>query len=193
MRISTKGRVCAKGLSCVKTLPGNHRHTKMVMVLAKANSKKCAHLLTFDILPKALFTKDPKSNPMTKITCRRVLTNALMVALLAFGASCNKEKPTTAIITVQDVDGKPVEGVTVRLFANPAVPLADATRLLKETLTSVNGKAEFDYTDFYEQGQAGFAVLDISAIKDTMFAEGIIKILEEETNEQTLVLEPVIP
>jgi len=129
---------------------------------------------------------------MTTTTLRRVLTNALMVAVLvSISTACNKEDPTTAVITVQDADGYPVAGAYVRLFANPAVPLADPNRLRQEAMTGANGKAEFDYSGFYEQGQAGFAVLDILTFKDTMYAEGIIKILEEETNEETLVMEEI--
>lgn len=121
----------------------------------------------------------------------RVLINALMIVLVAFGSTaCNKEKPTTVVITVKDPDGALVPDVAVKLFANPTVPAKpDLTRLLQEGKTKGNGTVEFDYSGLYEQGQAGFAVLDILADKDTMFAEGIIKILEEETNEQTLILE----
>lgn len=128
---------------------------------------------------------------MTMITFRSVLASALMVALLAFGTACNKEKPTTVIITVKTADGVPVPDAYVRLFANPAVPLADATRLKQEAMTNGAGKAEFDYSGFYEQGQAGFAVLDILTFKDSTYAEGIIKVLEEETNEETLFMEPI--
>jgi hypothetical protein len=128
---------------------------------------------------------------MATSTFRRVLTNALMVAALSVGSTaCNKEKPTTVVITVKDADGALVPDAYVKLFANPAVPQKpDLTRLLQEGTTKTNGTVEFDYTGLYEQGQAGFAVLDIYTEKDTMFAEGIIKILEEETNEQTLILE----
>ena len=45
----------------------------------------------------------------------------------------------------------------------------------------------------YKQGQSGFAVLDILATKDTFAAEGIIKILEEETNEEKVELVPATP
>jgi len=58
-------------------------------------------------------------------------------------------------------------------------------------MTKANGTVEFDYTGLYEQGQAGFAVLDILTFRDTMYAEGIIKILEEETNEETLIMEEI--
>lgn len=108
-------------------------------------------------------------------------------------AACNKEKPTIARITVVDEDGFVVPGVSVKLFANPAVPLGDPTRLDMTQFTDLTGVAEFDYTDFYQQGQAGFAVMDILAVKDTFAAEGIIKILEEEENYETVTLVPVTP
>lgn len=121
----------------------------------------------------------------------KLLTRTLFVGLIAFGATaCNKEKPTTVVITVKDADGQLVPEAFVKLFANPAVPQKpDLTRLLQEGQTKGNGTVEFDYSGLYEQGQAGFAVLDIYVEKDTLFAEGIIKVLEEETNEQTLILE----
>ncbi|MBX2972736.1 MAG: hypothetical protein KF797_06510 [Flavobacteriales bacterium] len=128
---------------------------------------------------------------MTTSAFRRALTSALMAAVLAVVLpACNKEKPTTVVITVKDPAGRLASGVAVKLYANPTVPLKpDLTRLQKEGTTRANGQIEFDYSEFFEQGQAGFAVLDILAEKDTLFAEGIIKILEEETNEQTLILE----
>ncbi len=130
---------------------------------------------------------------MTTSAFRRALTSALMAAVLAVVFSaCNKEKPTTVVITVKDADGSPVPEAYVRLFANPAVPAdPDLTRLKREGMTKGNGTVEFDYTGQYEQGQAGFAVLDILTFKDTMYAEGIIKILEEETNEETLIMEEI--
>jgi len=120
----------------------------------------------------------------------RLLT---LVATAALIAACNKEKPTTAIITVQDEDGYVVPGAYVKLYANPTPPLGDPTRLKQEKMTDSQGKATFDYTDFYKQGQAGFAVLDIVSFKDSAVGQGIIKILEEETNEETVVLVPVTP
>lgn len=155
-------------------------------------------LFTFDIPEKTLIHKASKSNPMvsslfrrTSMSARQVLTNLALVAVVSIGASaCNKEKPTTVVITVKDADGALVPDAFVKLFANPTVPQKpDLTRLLQEGRTKSNGTVEFDYTGLYEQGQAGFAVLDIYTEKDTMFAEGIIKILEEETNAQTLILE----
>jgi hypothetical protein len=127
---------------------------------------------------------------MTRIFFVRSLA---LVAVAFLLVDCNKEKPTKALITVVDSLGAPVSDVHVKLFANPTFPLGDPTRLDKETWTNSAGVAEFDYTDEYKQGQAGFAVLDILATKDTMAGEGIIKILEEEDNEEKVELLPVAP
>lgn len=129
---------------------------------------------------------------MSSPSFSRVLTNVAMIVLLATAfAACNKEEPTTAIVHVKMADGTPVPGAVVKLFGNPAYPLADPTRLNKETTTNSSGKAEFDYTDFYEQGQSGFAVLDIECRLDTLLGEGIIKIIEEETSEETVFMAPI--
>lgn len=128
---------------------------------------------------------------MKSTTLVRSLT---LVAVALLFVDCNKEKPTKAFITVVDSLGAPVAGAYVKLYANPSFPLGDPTRLDKETTTNGSGVAEFDYTDEYKQGQAGFAVLDILATQgDTMAAEGIIKILEEEENEEKVELLPVAP
>lgn len=123
---------------------------------------------------------------------RSIVSKTMVLALCAVVLSaCNKEKPTKAVIVVKDQAGAVVPGVLVKLFANPSFPLGDPTRLNKEVVTNTGGRAEFDYSDFYKQGQAGFAVLDILALKDSLAGEGIIKILEEEINEETVILLPV--
>lgn len=126
---------------------------------------------------------------------RKVLTSLTLLLLLApllfFGSSCNKEKDTIAIVHVVDTAGHPVAGAYVKLYANLANPLGDPSRLRREELTDNSGAATFDYTEQYKQGQAGFAVLDIVSYKDSAVGEGIIKILEEETNEETVTLKPV--
>ena len=125
---------------------------------------------------------------------RNVIIRSLtLVAVALLFVQCNKEKPTKALITVTDSLGAVVAGAHVKLWANPSFPIGDPTRLDKEAYTNSSGVAEFDYTEEYKQGQAGFAVLDILATSDTLAAEGIIKILEEETNEGKVELLPVAP
>jgi hypothetical protein len=127
---------------------------------------------------------------MSPRTLRSVLTGVLAAFILSIGTGCNPEKPTKVIITVKYANGNTVPGAYVKLYANPAYPLGDPTRLNKEASTNGSGRAEFDYSDFYVQGQSGFAVLDILSTKDTLTGRGIIKVLEEETNEETVFLLP---
>ena len=122
-----------------------------------------------------------------------ILRSLTLVAVALLLLRCNKEEPTKAVIYVQDSAGARLGGAYVKLFANPSVPLGDPSRLTKEGYTDGGGRIEFDYTDYYKQGQAGFAVLDIYSTYDTLAGEGIIKILEEEMNEETVTLEPVGP
>ena len=126
---------------------------------------------------------------------RKVLLCALAaIILVPFATSCNKEKDTIAIITIIDTAGHPVPGAYVKLFANLAHQPEGAgamDRLTREEMTDSKGQAKFDYTQQYKQGQAGFAVLDIVSFKDSAVGEGIIKIIEEETNETTVELTPV--
>lgn len=128
---------------------------------------------------------------MTRNFLVRSLT---LVAVALLLVDCNKEKPTKALIKVVDSLDAPMSGVYVKLYANPTLSLGDPTRLDKEAYTNSSGVAEFDYTDEYKQGQAGFAVLDILANQgDTLAGEGIIKILEEEENEEKVKMLPVTP
>ena len=127
------------------------------------------------------------------MTRNPIVRSLTLVAVALLLVDCYKEKPTKAFITVVDTTGAAVSDVHVKLWANPSFPLGDPTRLDKEAWTNSAGVAEFDYTDEYKQGQAGFAVLDILATKDTFAAEGIIKILEEEENEEKVELQPVGP
>lgn len=123
---------------------------------------------------------------------RTTLTRSLAaLVLLAATTACNKEKDTTATIRVVDEDGRPVPDAYVKLWANLAYQTPGSgsiDRLKREGLTGSDGTVEFDYTQQYKQGQAGFAVLDITSFKDSMVGEGIIKILEEEENEETVTL-----
>ena len=121
---------------------------------------------------------------------RKAIIVPVLLLILGSGlGACNKEKDTKATITVLDTAGAVVAGAYVKLYANPTNPLqADFSRLTMEGNTSSDGKVTFNYSDFYKRGQAGFAVLDILAQKDSMSGEGIIRIEEEQTNVETVVI-----
>jgi len=119
----------------------------------------------------------------------KIIGALAFIALLSF--SCNKEKDTTAIITIVDENNDPVPGAYVKLKGTPTFPIGDPTRLDQEMITDFAGQARFDYTGAYHQGQAGFAIMDIVSFKDSTVGEGIIKIIEEEESQETVVLIPI--
>lgn len=120
-------------------------------------------------------------------------SHLLLSFVLALGilvTSCGKEEDTIALVRVTDVNGLPIEDVLVRLYPEPSGEDAVAELVEEvEQFTDAAGEAIFDFTDQYEQGQAGFAVLNIEATKDTLTTEGIIKIDPEMVNEETIVLQ----
>jgi hypothetical protein len=61
--------------------------------------------------------------------------------------------------------------------------------LYDTTETNSSGVAIFNYNDVYQLGQAGVAVLDIKAYKDGANGQGIIKVEEEVTSEETVYIQ----
>ncbi|MFM9004572.1 MAG: hypothetical protein ACKOSR_03590 [Flavobacteriales bacterium] len=125
----------------------------------------------------------------------KILLGISMIALFAItmvmsGCKKNKDKKTVAIVTVVDEDGAVVVGASVRLYAVPSEnpPPPNAIRFDTTQVSNGAGSVTFDFSDFYEQGQAGFAVLDIEATKGSLDGAGIIKIVELETTEETVVM-----
>lgn len=115
-----------------------------------------------------------------------------MLALAAFAVNgCKKDKETIATIVVVNSAGTPVPGATVRLYSKPSEspPPPNALRFDTTQVTNGTGKVTFNFSDFYKKGQAGFAVLDIEAYKGSLAGDGIIKIEEEETTEESVVIE----
>ena len=112
------------------------------------------------------------------------------ITLVMSGCKKNKDKKTVAIVTVVDEDGAVVAGASVRLYAVPSEnpPPPNAIRFDTTQVSNGAGSVTFDFSDFYEEGQAGFAVLDIEAKKGSLDGAGIIKIVELETTEETVVM-----
>lgn len=104
--------------------------------------------------------------------------------------SCYKEDPTVAVIRIVDVDGNPVAGAEVHLFVTPTVPPPNAIILDETGTTDSGGEVKFNFTDRFNPGQAGFAVLSIEAqYNDILFGEGIVKIEEEKINSETVIVQ----
>lgn len=125
----------------------------------------------------------------------KVITKAALL-VMAFGFislatfSCRKEGDTVARILVIDTSGAPVTGAMVRLYPEPTIDVHGAIIIDDTMYTDGLGYATFNYSENYNLGQAGVFVLNIEAISgDTIFGEGIIKVEQEETSEETVILQ----
>ncbi len=129
-----------------------------------------------------------KDRPMKYLSRLALLALCTMMAF----SSCRKEEDTIALIKVIDVDGFAISDAFVRLYPEPTNSSGDNVGELiddVEQITDAAGEALFDFTEFYEEGQAGFAVLSVEVYKDSLAVEGIIKIDPEVVNEETLILQ----
>ena len=126
-------------------------------------------------------------NTSTKFIIGGIFAGLMVIAI----SGCKKDQQTIATITVVNSDGEAVPGASVRLYAvsSETPPPPQDVRFDTTQVTNGTGKVSFDFTDYYQEGQAGFAVLDIEAKKGSLEGEGIIKIEEMKTNEETVVIE----
>lgn len=129
---------------------------------------------------------------------KQITFASLLILLVAFSfSSCRKEKDTTATVIVVDAAQQPVAGVTVRVYCPDGTCDSSGGQgslnedMDREDITGSNGKVKFNYTEQYKLGQAGFAVLDVevrqTAGSASPDATGVIKIEEEQENEQTII------
>lgn len=106
-------------------------------------------------------------------------------------SSCKKEQPTVAKVRVVDTSGAVFPGAMVRLYPTPTIVQHGAIIIDDTLFADSDGYATFDYTDYFNLGQAGFTVLDIEVRSgDSLYGQGIIKIVEEEVTEETVILQP---
>ena len=108
-----------------------------------------------------------------------------LLAILFISHSCYKPKSTIATITVlNDSDNSPVSGATVRLFYDDTTGI-NTSIINEQNTTSDEGVVNFDFSEYYKDGQAGFAVLDIEV--NNVFV-GVIQVEERATTEKTIYL-----
>ena len=119
----------------------------------------------------------------------------LAISLLTFSTnSCRKEKDTIGTVIVVNAAQEPVSGVTVRVYCPEGTCGNGALNegMDRTDVTNSSGKVTFNYTEQYQLGQAGFAVLDVevritAGNTNPADATGVIKIEEEKENEQTII------
>lgn len=118
-----------------------------------------------------------------------------LTSLIAM-TSCNKKKDTLAKITVLDSANQRIAGATVQLSAEPTPqsnggPAVAGELIWTEPLSSTTnslGEATFNFNDIYQKGQAGVVVANITASFDGKTGQGIIKVEQEVTSEETVYI-----
>ena len=109
----------------------------------------------------------------------------ILLAVICISQSCYKPKSTIATITVlNDSNNSPVSGATVRLFYDDPTGV-NSSIINEQNTTSDQGVVNFDFSEYYKDGQAGFAVLDIEV--NNVFV-GVIQVEERATTEKTIYL-----
>lgn len=102
---------------------------------------------------------------------------------------CRKKKDTTASIYVLDANNQRVAGAQVVLKGESTIPNSPPVVLFDTAASDGSGVAYFNFNDVYQLGQAGVAVLNIEARKDALEGEAIIKIEQEQENEETVFIQ----
>lgn len=124
-------------------------------------------------------------------TLKRTIVFAVL-AILGVGFSstgCRKKKDTIAIIYVRDAANQLVSGAEVVLYGQSTTTQPSNVVLYDTTTTNTAGEARFNFNDVYQLGQAGVAVLNIEASANGLSGEGIIKIEQETTSEETVFVQ----
>ncbi len=120
----------------------------------------------------------------------RIITFGLFIVVgLTAMVSCRKKADTIAIITVRDDANQAVAGAQVVVYGKSTTNQPANVALYDTTTTNSAGKATFNFNDVYQLGQAGVAVLDIEVVKDGLQGQGIIKVEEETTSEETVYIQ----
>jgi hypothetical protein len=120
------------------------------------------------------------------------VAGVLVLAAVGMLGACEKETPTIAKVRVIDVDGNPCPNAAVHLYPTPTVSPHGQVVVDDILYTDADGYVIFDYSDHYNLGQAGFAVLNIEATTEDnlLSGEGIIKVEPERINQETVVIQP---
>jgi len=118
----------------------------------------------------------------------------ILAVLFSFGSialiGCNKKKDTVAKIYIRNSDNSLVSGARVVLYGESSEPGQQGKVNVSDTTKSNSaGEAIFNLNNIYQKGQAGVAVLNISASFGTTTGSGIIKVVEEVTSEETVFIQ----
>lgn len=118
-----------------------------------------------------------------------ILSLFALIGVVTVIGSCRKKKDTIAIIHVRDASNQAVGGARVVLYGQSTTNQPASVVLYDTTNTNSAGEAHFNFNDVYQLGQAGVAVLNIDVQKDALTGQGIIKVEQETTSEETVFVQ----
>lgn len=118
-----------------------------------------------------------------------VLFTILLLFIGVTFTSCYKKEETVAIVTVIDENNQPVSGAEVRMFGTSTQTPSQEVILNETRTTNSNGEAVFNMDEIYQTGQAGVALVNIEVTGNGFTTEGIMKIVQEETSRETIILQ----
>jgi len=117
-----------------------------------------------------------------------ILGSLALSSVIAF-EGCRKKEDTIAKIYVRDADMLAVADARVILYGQSTTNQPSSVTLFDTTTTNSAGEAIFNLNDVYQLGQAGVAVLNIDVDKGTKSGQGIIKVEQETTSEETVYIQ----
>jgi hypothetical protein len=117
-----------------------------------------------------------------------ILTAIAFIGFAGF-MGCRKKEPTIAKIHVRDSSNQSVVGARVVLYGQSTTNQPASVVLFDTTISNSSGEAVFNFDDVYQLGQAGVAVLNIDVTLGTLTGQGIIKVEQETTSEETVFIQ----
>ena len=117
-----------------------------------------------------------------------ILTAIAFIGFTGF-MGCRKKEPTIAKIHVRDSSNQSVVGARVVLYGQSTTNQPASVVLFDTTISNSSGEAVFNFDDVYQLGQAGVAVLNIDVTMGTLAGQGIIKVEQETTSEETVFIQ----
>ncbi len=109
-----------------------------------------------------------------------------LFSMTAF-VGCRKKQETLVKIHVRDDANQSVANARVILYGQSSSGQSSVV-LFDTTYTNSAGEALFNFDDVYQLGQAGVAVLNIDVLSGALTGQGIIKVVEETTSEETVII-----
>jgi len=140
---------------------------------------------------KLLYKHETDQGENPSVFFRYFIFSILAVSFIAI-SGCNKKKDAIAKIFVRDADNNLVTGVKVIIYGEGTPPRV--SNIADTAVSNSAGEAMLNLNYMHKAGQAGVAVLNISANKNIpgsspLVGSDIIKVVEQTTNSETVFVQ----